>query len=290
MSELALSVIIPTRGRPDILLQGLRFLEEQSGAVFEVIVVDDSPGEEAAQLLAGEGEEQRLRLTVLRSGGRGPSFAPNRALERARGERVLFLGDDTWARQAGFLARHARRGEGDALLGLVEWDPELAITDLMRFLAPNGPQFRYGDIKDERDAGYLHFFTSNISLPRSRLEAERFDEDFLDAALEDIELGYRLEMKGLRIAFERELVCYHHHAYDLDSFCSRMERTGRAARRFVAKHPECRKVYLPYPGWVMRQGSRLLASPLGRLLPRKLAWWGRIADAYLDGYFGGETA
>jgi len=282
-----LSVIIPSRGRHEILLRGLAFLARQDSTSFEVVLADDNEPHDTLDQKGLVRYRRSYPLKVVLTGGRGPAYARNRAVERASGERVLFLGDDTWARDRSFLRRHLEQGEenpGKAVLGRVDWDSDLVISDFMRFLAPNGPQFRYDDIADAQDAGYQHFFTSNISLPRRWLGEEMFDEDFSEAAMEDIELGYRLTERGLKIVYDSELVCLHHHHYELPAFAERMVRVGRATALFLEKHPQQYARHIPYPLRWMKYGGRMLSLSLVRALYRRGYWWGVIVDAFLRGY------
>ena len=57
-----------------------------------------------------------------------------------------------------------------------------------------------------------YFWTSNVSLRRSRLERAggRFDESFTEYGWEDIELGMRLRALGTRAVFNRYALAFHY--------------------------------------------------------------------------------
>src|SRR5690606_39397215 len=85
------SVVLPTVGRPS-LTDVLTDLHRQSGpAPQEVIVVDDRPLVDTADLELPDGA---VPVRVLRSGGRGPAAARNAGWRTATTEWVAFLDDD----------------------------------------------------------------------------------------------------------------------------------------------------------------------------------------------------
>ncbi|MGO9027803.1 MAG: glycosyltransferase [Acidimicrobiales bacterium] len=90
--ELTVSVTIATKGRPELLRRAVDSVLDQSYGRFELVVVDDSDGDETRQLLDGIDDP---RLRVIRAGGRsGASAAFNRGLEAVTGDVVAFLDDD----------------------------------------------------------------------------------------------------------------------------------------------------------------------------------------------------
>lgn len=91
------SVVIPTRNRPELLLQrAVRTALAQTLRDIEVIVVVDGPDAATAQALATV-RDPRLRVVALAENV-GPSEARNVGVRRARGEWVALLDDDDeWA-------------------------------------------------------------------------------------------------------------------------------------------------------------------------------------------------
>jgi cellulose synthase/poly-beta-1,6-N-acetylglucosamine synthase-like glycosyltransferase len=68
-------------------------------------------------------------------------------------------------------------------------------------------------------------------------EAGGFDEGFITAGHEDIDLGLRLQQKGMRLSYDREAVVEHYHPADLPSAIERSRDIGRANARFIQRHP-----------------------------------------------------
>jgi len=84
-----LSVIIPTFKRTDSLLLLLQRLQQQSGVVQEVIVVDQNPAGYLDGILSSLPEVRHMRLPVGNA-----SAARNQGFLASRGEIILFIDDD----------------------------------------------------------------------------------------------------------------------------------------------------------------------------------------------------
>ena len=238
-----LSVVIPTFNRLEILPRVLGALEGQTleSAKFEVIVVDDGSSDGTGAFLSGHRPEFEFR--AFSQANSGPAGARNRGVRDARGELVVFLGDDT-VPEPDFLSLHlgahrARPGRRIAVLGYTTWPKERRVTPFLHHINEYGLQFGYELIQDPEAVPFNFFYTSNISLPRAAFEENGFfDTTFPDAAWEDIELSYRLSRNGYVIVYEPRAVVRHHHDITFSSFRRRQERSGRAAAIFYRKHPE----------------------------------------------------
>ena len=145
-----LSVVIPTRDRRRVLGETLAALDRQldlPGPV-EVIVVDDGSTDGTGAWLEGAAFSGfTLRSLVLEPGG--PARARNRGIKMATAVRVLLLGDDT-VPEPETLHRHleAAGGRETAVQGRIDWHPEEPVTEVMEFLAPEGPQFYFKGLVD----------------------------------------------------------------------------------------------------------------------------------------------
>jgi glycosyltransferase involved in cell wall biosynthesis len=93
--DISLSIIIPTRGRPDRLAACLRTLpaEDLTAGGHEVIVVDDGSPEPLERRLAGQLAGPRPRFIWQEAAGLNP--ARNAGAAASRGEVLAFLDDDT---------------------------------------------------------------------------------------------------------------------------------------------------------------------------------------------------
>ncbi|BCY07136.1 glycosyltransferase family 2 protein [Actinoplanes sp. L3-i22] len=86
------SVVIPTRFRPDLVTRAVRSALAQTHASLEVIVVVDGPDESTSEALAALGDD-RVRVLVLPERGGAPN-ARNVGAQEAAGEWTAYLDDD----------------------------------------------------------------------------------------------------------------------------------------------------------------------------------------------------
>jgi glycosyltransferase involved in cell wall biosynthesis len=293
-----LSVIVPTYNRLAKLQKTLEGFCAQTlpRVEFEVIVVDDGSTDGTREFMEKFSAPENFKLSYFFLEHGGVGRVRNFGIEKAAGAIILFCGDDTCP-DRNLLQIHNERHKkekGVAVLGLAIWDESEKVTDFMHYLAPAGPQFHYNTIKNKNSAGFEHFYTCNISLSREWLETEKFDERF-DCAFDDIELGLRLEKKGLRVVFESQAVVFHAHYYDEENFGLRMERVGRAAVLFFDKYKNERKIlwkikwkYAPFcffPGVkIFLKLSQILAkSKLLKKINLRYHWFWWICSCYARG-------
>ncbi|MCK5375741.1 MAG: glycosyltransferase family 2 protein [Acidobacteria bacterium] len=238
------SIVIPTYNRLQDLQQVISAVESQErppGVEIEIVVVDDGSTDgtpEWLRTVAG-----RPDFTALEQANSGPARARNRGVEGARGEIILFLGDDTEP-QPGWLLAHLEEhrlfaGEGPlAVLGYTSFPPGVD-SPFLRWINEYGAQFGYLLIDSPRAVPFNFFYTSNISLPRSLLIGLRgFREDFPAAAWEDIEFAYRAGKEGLRLRYQPRARTLHHHRIRPRTFCRRQRTSGLSAAIFSRLHPE----------------------------------------------------
>lgn len=100
-----LSLIIPTFRRAQILAETLRSFEalDVDGLGWELLLLDNAGGDPATREVAAA-FATRLPIQLVLESRRGVNHARNRAVERARGELVVFTDDDVtpapdWLRQ-----------------------------------------------------------------------------------------------------------------------------------------------------------------------------------------------
>ena len=170
MSDIRLSVVVPTRNRSESVLRLLKNLREQDFPVseFEVVVVDDGsePPLDPATLSAENSFPVQLLRRTSNHGAHESRFA---GLRQARGRRVLFMDDDLVA-QAGVLRKHAEVEKGFAA-GHILYPPESQGTPLRRYQAASYQHF--ADTMDKQ--GPLippgQFYICNMSGPKDEFEA-----------------------------------------------------------------------------------------------------------------------
>jgi glycosyltransferase involved in cell wall biosynthesis len=268
------TVVIPTYRRPETLFPVLDALAAQSDPPeFEVVVVDDGSGDETPTRLAAFRPPYPFRFFSQENAG--PASARNRGVCEARGEVVLFLGDDTVPEPA-LLAVHGdahreKRPYPVAVLGYTTWPLGLPVSPFLHHINEYGLQFGYRLIRDPERVPFNFFYTSNVSLPRRLLiEAGLFDTSFPHAAWEDIEVAYRLMQQGMRMLYRPAAVARHHHDITFASFRRRQERAGEAAAIFYRKHPEL--------GDFLAVPQALRMPEKASLAQRFLPYWAALAE------------
>lgn len=233
-----LAVVIPTRGRWPVLARTLDALARQTVHGFETIVSVDGDDQRVPPEI-----EARPEIRVLSGEQGGPGIARNRGAAATDRGLLLFLGDDVVPGSAlveRHLARHRSTPARElAVLGRVEWHPELGSDRLLRWLEWSGSQFEYRALgtAPAEDVGFGRFYSANVSLTHAIFdEAGGFDPDFRTADYEDIELGWRLAQRGMRLAYEPEALGWHLHHYSWPEIERRYANRARAEQVMLAKH------------------------------------------------------
>ncbi len=230
-----LSVIIPTHNRPEVLEQCIAHLSKQTIAQdIELIVIDDVHN-------AKRDWQMPVRYYTVPPCHQGA--ARNHGVKKAQASTVMFLGDDMFLSPDAcelHLKHHTNHSTPIAVLGIVDWDPEVGITHVMRWLMKSGWQFGYNKIRQYAKVfvpnGMQHYFTytSQISLSREVALRTPFREDVNLYGWEDIEWGMRLKDLGVRLFFEPKAKALHHHQISLSDSLKRMETLGRSAVEMAA--------------------------------------------------------
>ena len=242
MSNPFLSVVIPTYNRAEKLDRCLESLKRQDLAQesFEVLVVDDGSIDSTPGILEKwRGEWSRLKIFQQKNAGQG--IARNKGIKEARGQVILFIGDDIYGSE-NFLTSHVNFHKDHpqkdyACLGLTDWYDKESITPYMHWLTHGGPQFAYHKLTPHQAVSFWHFYTSNISIKKDLLENTFFDTAFKAYGWEDIELGYRLMQKGLKLIYHPEALAYHDHFMHEKSLKEHMQKIGKSALLFQKKQP-----------------------------------------------------
>jgi GT2 family glycosyltransferase len=272
---LALSIVIPSHNRPDLLQICLRSVHRRAPDNAQVIVVDDgSPGgaaTEVAHTFPG--------ATVLRNDRpRGFAAAANRGIAAAAGRVIELLNDDTevepgWAAEA--VARFA--------------DPTVAAVAPLVLRGPPGPAVPVIDSAgDEYDRGGFarkrghgrpltdrfrqacEVFGASASSAFYRADVLRavggFPADF-GAYFEDVDLAWRIRNAGYRCVYEPASVVWHRVGSSYSRGRALVESQSRNEERVYWRNmPDLRRT-LP------RHAAVLAAKAVRRLREGTLVPW-----------------
>jgi glycosyltransferase involved in cell wall biosynthesis len=248
----SLTVVIPTYNRARILEKALRAYQAQTdpGVITELIVVDDGSTDDTESMVRSVAAKSPFPLRYLRRANNGPAAARNVGIREARGHLILFTDDDIIPSPnvvVEHLACHAAKpGIAEAILGHVAWAPEVNATPFMAWYGSDGPLFAYGHFKPFQELSFSYFYSCNLSLKVEFLRQNGlFDEDFRTAAYEDVELGYRLSKRGLRLFYNPGALTYHDQYISFEEACQRSKKAAIAmevlsrkeAGRFLIRRP-----------------------------------------------------
>ena len=241
-----IGIVIPTHNRSSALMQCLAHLERQVFQDFEVVVVDDGSSDDTPVRMAAYQSGSPLSLRYYRQQNSGPAKARNFAIAQLQAPVCLMLGDDIFASPT-LVQRHLRAHQEEpalrvAVLGLTQWNTSgQQVTRFMRWLDQGNIQFSYPLLLAGARPGWQHFYTSNLSVKTELLRRFTFNEAFPYAAMEDMELAYRIDQSiGLRMTFLAEAVAEHLHPTTFRRACARMERAGYSMGLFYDLWPEQR--------------------------------------------------
>ena len=244
-SKKLMTLIIPTFNRAETLEKTLRAYNNQtvSPNSFEILIVDDGSTDDTKDVVYRLQHEVNYTLNYHYQHNQGPGQARNWGIRNSTTEYIFITGDDIIPGQ-NLIWEHIKTHISDprdniVVLGHVDWPPEIPMNPLMYYLTEHtATQFGFHQIQDTENAGYEFFYTSNISLKTSFLKnKDLFNPIFPHAAYEDIELGYRLQMQGMIMKYNKDALGYHDHMMTYDATSKRQHKCGQMAVVFTQLHP-----------------------------------------------------
>lgn len=243
MSNIDISIIIPTYNRLEVLKESLKAWKKVKKATsykFEIIYADGSSTDGTSELLQSVKD---LPLVAINGGKTGLSYRRNLAINASNGKRLLFVGDDIFPTDD-FIDQHIeigkKIGKQHAVLGNISWHPKLPTNQLLKHIVEVGcEQFDFEHLESNSFTNFQHFYTANVSIDRATLYSEDyfFDESFPEPNYEDIELAFRLSKRGMLVFYSTAIQCYHYHHYSTAGFCKRQFSAGKMSTHFRRLQP-----------------------------------------------------
>jgi GT2 family glycosyltransferase len=201
----SISVVVPTRDRPELLQRCLTALEKQTVPV-EVVVVEDREG-------------------------RGPAWARNQGIRQAQGQVICFTDDDCapfpgWAEA---LARPILGGEatataGPTLMGEGATAADHAWEAIVGYLQEQAAK------PGTASPGFAA--TANLACSRELTEQLPFDESFPAAAGEDRDWAERAAGLGAAPMYMPGAPVIHQPGLRIRDFLRQQYRYGKGARQY----------------------------------------------------------
>jgi len=218
ISALAVSVVIPTKGRRDALLAAVRSVAVQTLPAAEVVVIDGSQDAMPPGELSGALAGSPARLTyVWAPESTGLTHSRNRGIRMSRGEIVQFLDDDTTI-EPGYLG-YVAEAFADSRVGGVGGrivDPTAAARFRLMFLR----LFYTGEFRQRKEEYFIvppRQLAPTNTLPgasayrRAVVDRLAFDETITSTIGEDVEFSYRAA-RDWQLVIEPRAVMRHHRA------------------------------------------------------------------------------
>lgn len=202
VAEIDVSIVVPTRGRPQLLNRCIASLVLQrfEPSRFEIIIVDDGPDDDTRDIVvgwsahtAGTGPDI---VYIPSMGPHGPAAARNHGWRAARGGIIAFTDDDTIAR-ADWLRN-----------GVMAFNDDVHAVRGRIVMPVSGTPTDYQ--LDAKNLETAEFVTANCFVRRRVLEdVGGFDERFRFAWREDSDLYFRLLEYSASIAHAPNAVMTH---------------------------------------------------------------------------------
>ncbi|MFQ6066844.1 MAG: glycosyltransferase [bacterium] len=288
------SVIIPTHNQKKILAKTLDYLmvQDYPKDQYEIIVVDDGSTDGTQEMVKSK-VGSKIGFRYLYQEQRGPHFARNLGIEKARGEIIIFVDSDIFT-PPNFISEHVRFHQrfGDVVVS----GPTVRTDRLDNIFAGIGRK------KAEKllfDFSGPSFITSNLSVKRKFLiRVGGFDEEFTGFGWHDWELGLRLKKLGLKAKRNINAMVYHYkkkiNLSDLPSLCKKKRQQGENAALYYKKHPHFTVKFGIRPqslifdkliGWIDKEFGEsliLLGTKEGSWWLNLLVKW-KLLHAYAEG-------
>jgi len=217
------SIVIPTCNRVDLLPRCLDAisvsLQGVDAAAFEIVVTDDSQGDETQGLLA----ERYPSIHRVRGPRRGPAANRNAGVACTRGRWIIFTDDDC-VPEADWLREYVKAFERQPDSRVFEGK---TVADRQRLRFDE-------DSPVNTDGGYL--WSCNMAIQRDLFDRlGGFCEAFPYPAMEDVDFRLRLNACGEKFSFVPEaVVC---HPFRPTKGISFIVKSGESYLHLVNRHP-----------------------------------------------------
>jgi GT2 family glycosyltransferase len=209
---------------------------------FEVIVVDGGVAPDAVTIeaLKEPGGLNLTYLTIPAEGGRAAEY--NAGVAKSCGDLIGLLADD-FEPCSTFVAAHLQLHEAQPEREIVSVGPALFSSEVRRapfarWLEDSGSLFGASFTKGKPDQLQNFFYGGNAVLKRDFLaSSDAFDERLPDHAVDDYELGLRLNERGMTCVYLPDAVAFHVHSVSYRERKAQMRLAGKALHTLDSIYP-----------------------------------------------------
>ncbi|HEX7278460.1 MAG TPA: glycosyltransferase [Solirubrobacterales bacterium] len=222
-----ISVVVPTRDRPELLQRCLAALEKQTVPV-EIVVIEDSEG-------------------------RGPAWARNQGVRQAQGQVICFTDDDcapfpNWAEALTkpILTGKAQATAGPTLMGEGATAADHAWEAIVGYLQEQAAK------PGTASPGFAA--TANLACSRELLKRLPFDESFPAAAGEDRDWAARAAALGAAPVLIPDAIVIHQAGLGVRDFLRQQYGYGKGAAQYRSSDGDRRVGSSSFYVGLLRQG------------------------------------
>jgi glycosyltransferase involved in cell wall biosynthesis len=236
-----LSVEISTFNRKDVLRMVLERLARQTypHSQFEVVISDDgsTDGTDAVVEQMRSSMPYVIRFFAHQHCGCGGTH--NIGIQQAKGDIVLMLADDVLP-SSRLIEEHMKTHEQEpedcaVVMGRLAQSPLLPQTVFQN--SWNSILTRHFANSTTEQYDYTNFWVSNISFKKKFMLNGGMFRDWPAGSHEDLELGYRLQQKGMKLIFNPNALGYHHDTETVESMSARAHLLGYNWHLFEEQTP-----------------------------------------------------
>ncbi len=225
-----LSVEISTFNRKKVLQMLLEKLACQSYPCddFEVVISDDGSTDGTAAMVESMKKPMPYTIRFFAHEHYGCGGTHNTGIRQAKGDIVLMLADDILP-EPHLIAEHIKTHEENpeectVVMGRLEQSTELPNTVFQNRW--NCILNRLFPDSKEKVSDYTNFWVSNMSFKRDFMLNNGMFREWPAGSHEDLELGYRLQQKGMKLIFNPNAMGYHHDTETIETVSARARMFG----------------------------------------------------------------
>ena len=249
MSGPTISVVVCNYNGGETLRETLDSLVKLDYPNYEVVYVDDGSTDNSLEIA----KDFEKSIKIIAQANAGLSVARNVGWQASSGEIVAYIDSDAfadpdWLR---FLVLSLESGDY-AGVGGPNLTPESdGIVAQFIALCPGNPTYV---LRDNVHAD--HIAGVNMAFRREALEAINGFDPVHCKAGDDVDVCWRLEDIGLRLAFSPTAIVWHHRRPSLSRYLKQQYGYGEAENQLERKHPERFNL-----GGYIRWGGRIYQGP-----------------------------
>ncbi|MFD1000110.1 glycosyltransferase [Ohtaekwangia kribbensis] len=241
MSDVEVSVIIPTYNGVNKINVLLNALLKQTYTKFELVVVVDGSTDGTIAVL-DDYRNKFAAYKVIVQPNKGRAVVRNRGVKESSGDLLIFYDDDMEPMHDSVSRHISFHDNYQGILGGNQIEErDVKKTDIQNYKATRNEIWmkKYSIGLTRLDYSNLFFTAANCSIKRKTFFAlNGFDERLSDA--EDYDFAYRAMQEGVEVFFDKSNQAFHHDPITAKSYIQRLRQYSQAHAILEKFYPERR--------------------------------------------------